>query len=56
MVAIAHALEEAAQRNAAPERVTIFSVAQAAIRRMASDEPGPGQRFVDKVYHHGLPY
>jgi len=43
--ALAHALEVAAQRNAAPERVTIFSDAQAAIRRMASDEPGPGQRY-----------
>jgi len=39
--ALAHALELAAQRNTIPERVTIFSDAQAAIRRMASDEPGP---------------
>jgi len=38
--ALAHALELAAQRNATPEQVTIFSDAQAAIRRMASDEPG----------------
>jgi len=28
-----------------PERVTIFTDAQAAIRRMASDEPGPGQQY-----------
>ena len=35
--ALARALEEASRRNATPERVTIFSDAQAAIRRMASD-------------------
>ena len=40
--ALARALEEASRRNTSPERVTIFSDAQAAIRRMASDEPGPG--------------
>jgi len=28
-----------------PEQVTIFSDAQAAIRRMASHEPGPGQQY-----------
>jgi len=43
--ALAHALELAAQRSTTPERVTIFSDAQAAIRRMASDEPGPGQQY-----------
>ena len=29
----------------APERVTIFTDAQAAIRRMATDEPGLGQQY-----------
>ena len=29
----------------APERVTIFTGAQAAIRRVASEEPGPGQVY-----------
>jgi len=42
--ALAHALESASRRYI-PERVTIFTDAQAAIRRMASDEPGPGQQY-----------
>jgi ribonuclease HI len=41
--AIARAPESASRRIMIPERVTIFTDAQAAIRRMASDEPGPGQ-------------
>ena len=43
--ALARALESASRRNTTPERVTIFTDAQAAIRRMASDEPGPGQQY-----------
>jgi len=43
--ALAHALQLGAQRNTTPELVTIFSDAQAAIRRMTSDEPGPGQQY-----------
>ena len=35
-----------------PERVTIFTDAQAAIRRMASDEPGPGQQYAVQVRKH----
>ena len=50
--ALAHALELAAQRNRTPERVTIFSDAQAAIRRMASDEPGPGQQYAIQARKH----
>ena len=50
--ALAHALEEAAQRNTTPEWVTFFSDAQAAIRRMASDEPGPGQRYALQARKH----
>jgi len=34
------------------ERVTIFTDAQAAIRRMASDEPGPGQQYVLRARKH----
>jgi len=50
--ALAHALELAAQRNSTPEQVTIFSDAQAAIRRMASDEPGPGQQYAIQARKH----
>ena len=42
--ALARALETAARRNTVPKHVTIFTDAQAAIQRMASDEPGPGQK------------
>ena len=41
--AIASALELAAKRSGSPGRVPIFSDAQAAIRRMAPEKPGPGQ-------------
>ena len=50
--ALARALELASQRNAAPERVTIFLDAQAAIRRIASDEPGPGQQYALQTRKH----
>jgi len=43
--ALARALESASRRNTIPDRITIFTDAQAAIRRMASDEPGPGQKY-----------
>jgi len=51
-VALAHALELAAQRSTTPERVTIFSDAQAAIRRMASGEPGPEQQYALQARKH----
>jgi hypothetical protein len=41
--ALARALETAARRQTTPESVTIVADAQAAIKRMASEEPGPGQ-------------
>ena len=41
--ALARALPAAPRRRTTPERVTIFTDAQAAIGRMASDAPGPGQ-------------
>jgi len=50
--ALARALEEASRRNTTPERVTIFTDAKAAIRRMASDEPGPGQQYALQARKH----
>jgi len=35
-----------------PERVTIFTDAQAAIRRMVSEEPGPGQMYALQAGEH----
>jgi ribonuclease HI len=43
--ALARALEVAARRQTIPERVTVFIDARAAIRRMFSEEPGPGQKY-----------
>jgi len=40
--ALARALETASRRLTTPERVTIFTDTQSAIRQMASEEPGPG--------------
>ena len=42
---LVRALETAARRQTTPEMVTIFTDAQAAIRRMGSDEPGPCQMY-----------
>ena len=42
--AIARALQAAATSNHKLGTATIFSDAQAAIRRMSSDDPGPGQK------------
>jgi hypothetical protein len=39
-------------RQAALERVTIFTGTRAAIRRMASAEPGPGQMYVTMARKH----
>jgi len=50
--ALARALEEASKRNTIPEQVTIFTDAQEAIRRMASDEPGPSQQYALQVRQH----
>ena len=41
----ARALAEATRRPTAPVRVVIFTDAQAAIRRMDSEEPGHGQMY-----------
>jgi len=50
--ALARALESASRRNMTPEGVTIFTDAQAAIRRMASHEPGPGQQYALQARKH----
>jgi ribonuclease HI len=50
--ALARALEEAAKRRTTPEHVTIFTDAQAAIRRMASEDPGPGQKYAILARQH----
>ena len=50
--ALARALEMAARSDPAPNHVTIFTDAQAAIRRMASDEPGPGQKYALEAREH----
>jgi hypothetical protein len=50
--ALARALETAAKRQTVPARVTIFTDAHAAIRRMASEEPGPGQKYAILARKH----
>ena len=50
--ALARAMELASRRNETPERVTIFSDAQAAIRRTASNEPGSGQQYALQARKH----
>ena len=50
--ALARALEAASRRNTTPERVTICTDAKAAIRRMAADEPGPGQQYALQARKH----
>jgi len=49
---LARALETAARRNTVPKHVTIFTDAQAAIQRMASEEPGPGQKYALEARKH----
>ena len=46
------ALESASRRQTTPERVTIFTDAQAANRRMASEEPGPSQQYALQARKH----
>jgi len=49
--ALARALESVSG-GYVPDRVTIFTNAQAAIRRMASEEPGPGQQYAIQARKH----
>jgi hypothetical protein len=46
------ALQTAARRQTTPERVTIFTDAQAAIKRTTSEEPGPGQGYATQARKH----
>jgi len=50
--AIARALETASPRQTTPETVTVFTDAQAAIRRIASEAPGPGQIYALQARKH----
>jgi ribonuclease HI len=50
--ALARALETAAKSVPTPSQVTIFTDAQAAIRRMSTDEPGPGQKYALEARQH----
>jgi len=50
--ALSRSQETATRRQRMPERVTIFADAQAAIRRMASEEPGPGQVYALQARRH----
>jgi ribonuclease HI len=50
--ALVRALETAAKQQTVSARVTIFTDAQAAIRRMASEEPGPGQKYALSARKH----
>jgi len=50
--AIARALETASRKNTTSERITIFTDAQAAIRRMSTDELGPGQKYALEARKH----
>ena len=50
--ALTRARESASRRNTAPERATISTDAQAAIKRMASEEPGPGHTYALQAGKH----
>jgi len=52
VAALGRALETAPRRYPIPERVTVFTDAQAAIRRMASEEPGPSQKYALQSRKH----
>jgi len=42
-------LEVAAKRRTGPKAVTIFTDAQAAMARIASEEPGPAQQYAQQA-------
>jgi hypothetical protein len=49
---LARALETATRRQTTLERVTIFTDAQATVKRMSSEEPGPGQLYAIQARKH----
>ena len=50
--ALARALEPTSRRQTTPDQITIFTDAQAAIGRMASEEPGRGQQYALQASKH----
>jgi hypothetical protein len=52
VAALARALETAARRQTTPECITVFIDAHAALRRMASEDPGPGQMYAIQDRRH----
>jgi len=50
--ALARALKTAAEMAPTPSHVTIFTDAQAAIRRMSTEELGPGQKYAVEARQH----
>jgi len=50
--ALARALKTAAEIAPTPSHVTIFTDAQAAIRRMSTEEPGPGEKYAVEARQH----
>jgi len=50
--ALARALKLVSRRSTVPEHVTIFTDVQAAIRQMASDDPGLGQQHTLQARKH----
>jgi len=49
---LARALESGSRRQTTSEQVTVFTDAQATIRWMASEEPGPSQRYALQARKH----
>jgi len=50
--ALAYALQMAVKSDPVPDHITIFTDAQAAMRRMASYEPGLGQKYTLEARKH----
>ena len=50
--ALERALELALQRQTMRERITIFTDTPAALRQMASEEPGPGKQYAHQGRKH----
>jgi len=50
--ALVRVLDSASRRNTTPECITIFTDVQVAIWRMATNEPGPGQKNALEARRH----
>jgi len=53
--ALTRVLDLARRRDPTPARVTVFTDAHATIKRMISDEPGPGQKYALEAREHIAP-